>query len=89
MRLTYYESLKSNKSYHDKSTYTVRSCLREFYWIYRCKRIANADTQNIRIANADGRGGRGFCIKFEFCLLVIAPDFARSNNCIYEYHLIK
>ena len=55
MRLTYYESLKSNKSYHDKSTYTVRSCLREFYWIYRCKRIANADTQNIRITNADGQ----------------------------------
>ena len=31
------------------------SCLCEFYWIYICKRIANADTQNIRIANADGR----------------------------------
>ena len=55
MRLTYYESLKSNKSYHDKSTYTVRSCLREFYWIYRCKRIANADTQSIRVTNADGQ----------------------------------
>ena len=35
---------------------TARFRLCEFYWIYRCKRIANADTQNIRIANADGGG---------------------------------
>ena len=34
------------------------SCLCEFYWIYICKRIANADTQNIRITNADGQNGQ-------------------------------
>ena len=33
----------------------LSSCLCGFYWIYRCKRIANADTQNIRITNADGQ----------------------------------
>ena len=57
------------------------SYLCEFSWIYRCKRIVNADTQNIRIANADGdkNSANNFVLRPACTIFAIESEYRRRS----------
>ena len=61
------------------------SCICGFNWTYRCKRIANADTQNIRITNADGQGdgdknsANNFVLRPACTIFAIESEYRRRS----------